>query len=229
MSFKKNDRPLKTSKHAINQQCTVTEAPAKNPSAWYLAGCLVGLLVLGVFTTAAVIAVAPSREPTEYQGYDLKQPWFDGKEWAWFLDMYNMPHLKPQEEGSIQTFPTDSVPRVGYEPVIPATALRGEKLLRDLVPTNPTKADANSLKRGKALFGRYCTPCHHTDGKSLGKVAKLGMPAPPLGGLIDLLSEAHIYNKIRYGGGYMPQFGPQTTRQERWDIVNYLKKGGFKN
>ena len=53
------------------------------------------------------------------------------------------------------------------------------------------------------------------------------MPAPPIRMLIPIYSEAHLYNKARYGGPLMPSYGLATTRQERWDLVNYMKSPQF--
>ena len=58
------------------------------------------------------------------------KPWFDGKDYPYFRDMYDGKNLKPMEEGSYEKFPQDSVPvkislnkiqRI-YDPFIPAIA-----------------------------------------------------------------------------------------------------------
>ena len=190
-----------------------------------LIGCLVGVLVFSLFAMAVVWAAA--RQRPDYQGFNLERPWFDGKEWDWFRDMFNGPQIKPQEVGTFQRFPLDSVPRSGSEPFIPATALLNGRLLRDLQPENPTQADQASLATGKVMYETYCGVCHGNDGKANTPVSARGMPAPGLTGLRGLLSEAHLYNKIRYGGAIMPAYGFQTTRIERWAIVNYLKSADF--
>ncbi len=53
------------------------------------------------------------------------------------------------------------------------------------------------------------------------------MPAIPIKPLVVAFTEAHLYNKIRYGGPIMPPYGFQTTRKERWDMVNYMKSQDF--
>lgn len=193
-----------------------------------LVGCLVALLVLAVTSLAIVWAAAGSRgEKPDYQGYDLKHPWFDGKGWAWFLDMMDQPSVKPQEPGTFQRFPTDSVPRTGAEAVIAATAIRDNKLLRDQIPLNPTQATAASLASGRVLYEIYCGVCHGNKGEAGTPVTKKGMPAPPIGAMLGFLSEAHLYNKIRYGGPIMPAYGYQTSQKDRWDMVNYMKSQQF--
>ena len=46
-------------------------------------------------------------------GYNIKDdesPWFDGKKYPFFQDMFDGKSIKPQEEGTYQKFPEDSVP-----------------------------------------------------------------------------------------------------------------------
>ncbi len=190
----------------------------------YLMGCLAGLLVVALFCVAVVWAAA--KERPDYQGYDLSAPWFDGKSWDWFLDMFNGPGIKPQEVGTIQQFPVNSVPRSGVEPEVPNTT-NENGLLRDQIPTNPTQATPASIKNGRKLYTIYCAACHGNDGKSQMPIVSKGMPAVPIDALRLAFTEAHLYNKIRYGGPIMPSYGFQTTQQERWDMVNYLKSQEF--
>ena len=45
-------------------------------------------------------------------GYNIKDdesPWFDGKKYPFFQDMFDGKSIKPQEEGTYQKFPEDSV------------------------------------------------------------------------------------------------------------------------
>lgn len=195
-----------------------------------LVGCLAGLAAVLLFV--AVVAVWAQRQPErrerpDYMGYNLQAPWFDGKPWDWFLDMFNQPSVKPQEVGTFQRFPENSVPRSGVEPFIPAGATRDGQLLRDLIPENPVPATAASVANGRKLYNIYCAACHGEDGMAQTPVVQRGMPSPPLVGLLPVLSEAHLYNKALYGGPIMPAYGFQTTRKERWDMVNYMKSPEF--
>ncbi len=191
-----------------------------------LVGCLIALLAMGAVSIAIVGAASDSKK-SDYLGFDLSRPWFDGKEWAWFLDMMDQPSIKPQETGSFQRFPRYSVPRGGVEPVIDAAAIKDGRLLRDLIPPNPTQATPTSLAQGRMLYEIYCGVCHGNKGEAGTPVTKKGMPAPPIGAMLGFLSEAHLYNKIRYGGPIMPSYGIQTSRRDRWDMVNYMKSADF--
>lgn len=197
------------------------------PTRTILVGCLAGLVAISMFLIAVVWAAQTPSRP-DYQGYNLDAPWFDGKPWPWFLDMFNQPSIKPQEEGTLQAFPEHSVPRSGVEPFISATATTDEGLLlRDTIPENPTEATPASIANGRKIYTIYCAACHGEDGNGNTPVVQRGMPAPPIAALLPVLSEAHLYNKTRYGGPIMPAYGFRTSQKERWDLVNYMKSPDF--
>lgn len=191
-----------------------------------LAGCLIALVLIGVASLAIVWAAAGQKKP-DYQGYNLDRPWFDGKEWDWFLDMFNQPSIKPQEVGTFQQIPPGTVPRTGVEPFIPAAAMKNDQLVRDQLPKNPTQATPESIAGGKVMYETFCGVCHGNTGEAGTPVAQKGMPAPPIKAMLGFLSEPHLYNKIRYGGPLMPSYGFQTSQKERWNMVNYMKSAEF--
>ena len=182
------------------------------------------------------------------KGYQIKndgRPWFDGKDYPFFQEMYDGKNLKPQEEGSYITHPEKSVPvRVVlgkvvkiYDPFIPAVYGDGAGINgnpREFFPKNPTQSTPESLKRGKVLFNTYCAACHGEDGMSQTVVVEKGVPAPPIIGFFQIPTAAsHLYNKIKYGSffqkprGYMPSYGAQTSVRDRWDMVNYMMSDWF--
>ncbi|MDH4224808.1 MAG: hypothetical protein OEW12_04080, partial [Deltaproteobacteria bacterium] len=139
----------------------------KKRAKWTLIGCLAGLMIFGFVSTAMVSASddKPKNKATLWSGYDEKHPWFDGKDWDWFRDMMDQPSLKPQEEGAIQNFPLDSVPRQGIEVETPESQ-------RESQPKNPSKKTAASLAHGKFLFQTYCGACHGPHGDADTPVAE---------------------------------------------------------
>lgn len=192
---------------------------------WFVLAILISLGVLFAFSWAA--GKQAGEQAALYSRYDETRIWFDGQPWDWFLDMFNQPSLKPQEEGTIQNFPADSVPRGGVEPLIGMVEMAGNQLRRDVEPANPTQATPESVARGRFVYDTYCAVCHGKTGMAGTPVAQKGMPAPPIVMMLPALSEAHLYNKARFGGPLMPAYGFQTTRQERWDLVNYMKSAEF--
>lgn len=161
--------------------------------------------------------------------------WFDGKDYPFFTDMFDGFSIKPQEEGTYQNFPKDSVPvkmNLGkiekiYDPFIPAGPERDQK------PANPVQATPESIEKGRFLYNTYCAVCHGKDGNAGTMVTQKGMPAPPIVGFLAAFPPSHFYNKIKYGSfyqeprGMMPAYGAQTSVADRWNIVNYLTSPQF--
>ena len=181
-------------------------------------------------------------------GYNIKDdesPWFDGIDYPFFRDMMDGKSLKPQEEGTYQKFPEDSVPVrlvLGkivkiYDPFIPAIGGDGsgsEGHPREFWPKNPTSSTAASRRRGRVLYNTYCAACHGQDGLSQTVVVSKGVPAPPITPFFKMPTAGpHLYNKIKYGSffqqprGFMPAYGAQTSIRDRWDMVNYMLSDEF--
>jgi len=211
----------------------------------YLYGSLLVFLLLSASTVSAMEQY-PYFDPQ--QGYGIKDdasPWFDGKDYPFFREMYDGKSLKPQEEGSYQKFPKSSVPvRVIlgkvvkiYDPFIPAVAGDGSGVKgnpREFSPKNPTQSSVDSVQRGQALYNTYCAACHGEDGQSQTVVVEKGVPAPPITAFFQMPTAApHLYNKIKYGSffqeprGFMPSYGAQTSVRDRWDMVNYMMSATF--
>ena len=182
------------------------------------------------------------------KGYGIENdgsPWFDGKDYPYFQEMYDGKGIKPQEEGSYLKFPKKSIPVrkvLGkivkiYDPFIPAIFGdgSGEKgNPREFRPKNPTQPTSESIDRGRALFNTYCAACHGVDGLSQTVVVDKGVPAPPITAFFKIPTAApHLYNKIKYGSffqeprGFMPSYGAQTSVRDRWDMVNYMMSDVF--
>ena len=116
-----------------------------------------------------------------------------------------------------------AIPSVGAERTY---GLEGIELATKLSETltNPIAADDSSVARGERKFQRLCSPCHGRTLAGDGPVAALFMPPP------DLLAEptrqrkdGYIFSYIRHGGAVMPSYGPQTTAEEAWNVINYIR------
>lgn len=186
---------------------------------------IMAVLVLGWTAIAIHDLTRPKPKYSLWTRYDEHYPWFDGKDWDWFMDMVNQKSLKPQAEGTIQAFPLDSVPRTGVEVGLKDPESEAQ---RSAGPKNPTQATVASVAHGKVMYETYCGTCHGVDGQAGTPVSEKGLFAPPLVDVYPARNESFIYNKIRYGGPIMPSYAIQTSPNDRWDIVNYLKSKPFK-
>ena len=98
------------------------------------------------------------------------------------------------------------------------------------------KMTAQELKEllvvGKEKYEIYCGICHGVGGKGDGNVAGKMLKRPPnlTSDLYKGYSEGRLYNVVTNGWGLMGGYGSQVPKEnERWAIVNYVKKlQGFK-
>ncbi len=136
--------------------------------------------------------------------------------WPWDKDMYSHPAMRDQQERP--TPMPGTLPLKGGE-----VPLSREEAAREL--KNPVPPTESSLKKGKELFGIYCSPCHGPDAKGHGPVTKKFIPAPDLTQeFFKKRADGYIYGTIRNGSAVMPPYGESLSPDERWDIVNYLRK-----
>jgi len=207
------------------------------------------IILIGLSIAYGSWANPPNRPYSDPQdsGYNFKDdasPRFDGKDYPYYREMFDGPGIKPQEEGTYQNFPKGAVPvrftlgkiKKIFEPIVPLAE-------REIRPQNPTQATVESVARGRVLYNNYCSACHAKDGNAANSpvaqksIGKLAIP-PTLAPFIQAFSETHFYNKIRYGSyyntgiyqpvpGLMPSYGAQTSTQDRWDMVNYIKSPNF--
>ncbi len=100
-------------------------------------------------------------------------------------------------------------------------ALRaGEELVNPL----PMDDDA-ALARGGAAFTVFCQPCHGPSGAGDGMVSKRGFPPPPsllLEHAVNM-KDGQIFHVITLGQGNMPGHAAQVSREDRWEIINYIR------
>jgi len=90
---------------------------------------------------------------------------------------------------------------------------------------NPVKADAESNKLGRMLYGKNCASCHGKTGLGDGAKAR-GLDT--FAG--DFSSEAyqaqkdgeHFY-KTKFGRGEMPKYDKKIADEDIWHMVNYMR------
>ncbi len=107
---------------------------------------------------------------------------------------------------------------------VPGTVARGD-LARDDEARQRPPVTAALLRRGRAEYDVYCSPCHDRVGSGNGIVVQRGFPRPA--SLHDErqrgLSDQHLFDVIGNGFGAMYAHGDRVRPRDRWAIVAYIR------
>jgi mono/diheme cytochrome c family protein len=82
-----------------------------------------------------------------------------------------------------------------------------------------------SVQRGAETFVIYCVCCHGPRGAGDGPVAKRGFPPPPPlpTGKSVQMKDGQLFHVMTYGQGSMSSMAVQVSRDQRWDLVNFIR------
>ena len=189
------------------------------------------LKVVGlVFVLAFIIGSAP------VLGYGVFRGWILS---TGFRDV-NQVTLKPQEV----KYPEYRIDTIDTNGVLPDASTR--KKARALV--NPVRPTADSIREGKDLFYNYCEPCHGETGDGQGIMGSVPMlKRKPVDGddislgiylsnftgfepqfdisYVQNGSDGDLYYTITNGGeAIMPSYKDALSVEQRWHLINYIKK-----
>jgi mono/diheme cytochrome c family protein len=124
---------------------------------------------------------------------------------------------------TLQPEPDTSIPR-GFLPLhyaaTPDDATRAGNEL-----TSPVSQGLAVLKRGEFVFENYCATCHGPGGLGNGPVAQRGFPPPPslLADKTRKMKDGQLFHLLTYGQNNMPSYASQTSREDRWNVIAYLR------
>jgi mono/diheme cytochrome c family protein len=96
---------------------------------------------------------------------------------------------------------------------------------------NPVKADAESLKAGKAVWNKHCKSCHGNTGKGDGtKSSELDTdPGDFSTKEFHAQTDGELFYKTKEGRDDMPSFKKKITDDEDiWHVVNFMRTMGDK-
>jgi mono/diheme cytochrome c family protein len=117
-------------------------------------------------------------------------------------------------EGPRRAAPADSVP------------IQGPVLVDGQPYTTPPPSSAAAIDNGQKLFSIVCAVCHGKNGDGKSPVAAFFTahhPADLTGSPVQNLSDQQIYLVITNGFGDMPSMAENLGRDERWDVIQYLR------
>ena len=110
-----------------------------------------------------------------------------------------------------------------------AAAPTTEAVAASKVPEPPAVIAARELdtsaKRGAEIFKVHCVACHGPSGKGDGLVAQRGFPPPPPlpAGKSAQMKDGQLFHILTWGQGSMSSMASQLTRDQRWDVVNFVR------
>ena len=89
---------------------------------------------------------------------------------------------------------------------------------------NPFTGNPDSAARGERLFQQYCALCHGKQARGDGALAK-NLKTRPTNLVLRAghHSDGDFAWKIANGRGDMPAFKDQLTKNQIWDLVNFIQ------
>ncbi len=100
---------------------------------------------------------------------------------------------------------------------------------------NPFPVDSAFQALGQVMYDRHCAVCHGPEGLGLqtGFIAQTDPNVPKYPPIAPNLTvppttdrtDGYLYGMIDVArSGLMPPYGPRTTHEERWAIVDYVRR-----
>ena len=91
--------------------------------------------------------------------------------------------------------------------------------------SDPYTETKETLERGKEVFTTFCVTCHGEKGLGNGQMVSKNFPPPPsfLGERVMPFTKGRIFHVITMGYNYMPSYGNQVARDDRWYAAQYVK------
>jgi mono/diheme cytochrome c family protein len=89
---------------------------------------------------------------------------------------------------------------------------------------NPIPGSTNSINRGRDLYSSNCLSCHGENAEGDGPAADMITPKPAnLRNMSGTHSDGYFAWKIENGRDPMPAWKNILTKEQIWDLVNYIQ------
>lgn len=95
--------------------------------------------------------------------------------------------------------------------------------------TYTDEKDNDSIKRGEVLYEKHCQKCHGPTGIGNGPLAKeLNIQPADLQTITNDITNTYLVVQINNGKGNMPRWQDILTKQQSFDLTNYIRTLGEK-
>ncbi len=96
---------------------------------------------------------------------------------------------------------------------------------------NPLAGIVEATKKGENIFNQYCVPCHGSGGQGNGPTAATlnQKPANLTSERVQAQSDGDIFWKMSTGRGTMAAYKNILSKNQRWELVDYIRLLGNKS
>ncbi|MEM7646860.1 MAG: cytochrome c [Pseudomonadota bacterium] len=92
------------------------------------------------------------------------------------------------------------------------------------------ETDQDSIKKGGVLYKKHCQKCHGPTGVGNGPLAKeLNIQPADLQTITNDITNTYLVVQINNGKGNMPRWQDILTKQQSFDLTNYIRTLRKKN
>lgn len=129
------------------------------------------------------------------------------------------------EGGNTSLQPVAGTIARGYIPLHYGATPEEAKRAGEALASQLAADDSKALDRGAVVYGNFCAVCHGPAGMGDGTVTTRGFPPPPSLFAENAMNmkDGQIFHLITYGQKNMPSYTAQVSRDDRWNVILYIR------